>query len=248
LFGGIFLENELRTPAAMFRFVFKMFSEGKAAIPAGGMEQIPRQLADRLSRTSIRTGTRIQKIAHPHLYAENGEKIPYDKLIIATDPHGLLPNLPAHGPAYVNTCNLYFRAESSPLSSNTIALVSKPGSLINNFCVLTEVSPIYLKGDAHLLLVTLKDIPETTNNEELAARVQQELVALTNYPGKLEFLARYDIPQALPVNDMPAYSLPSTQFTLTDDIYLAGDYLLNASLDAAMRSGRLAAQALLNSM
>lgn len=247
-FGGIFLENELRTPAAMFRFVFKMFSEGYAAIPAGGMEQIPRQLADRLSKTTIRTDTRIKRIEAPFLYTESEEQIAFDKLIIATDPHGLMPNLPEHGPAYVHTCNLYFRAERSPLPSNTIALVSKAGSLINNFCVLTEVSPIYLEGDAHLLSVTLKDIPQPGDNADLVASVQREFAELTGYSEQLEFLARYDIPKALPVNDMPAYSLPSTQFTLTNDIYLAGDYLLNASLDAAMRSGRLAAQALLDSL
>ena len=32
-FGGIFLENELTTSSRMFEFVFKMFSEGSAALP-----------------------------------------------------------------------------------------------------------------------------------------------------------------------------------------------------------------------
>ncbi len=35
--AGIFLENELNTSSRMFEFVFKMFSEGQAAIPSRGM-------------------------------------------------------------------------------------------------------------------------------------------------------------------------------------------------------------------
>ena len=43
---GIFLENELTTSSRMFEFVFKMFSEGDTAIPAKGMAEIPKQLAN----------------------------------------------------------------------------------------------------------------------------------------------------------------------------------------------------------
>jgi protoporphyrinogen oxidase len=247
-FGGIFLENDLTTPAAMFRFVFKMFSEGEAAIPARGMEQIAQQLFNKLQKTELRVDTRIKKIEYPYLYTEVGDSIQFDKLIIATDPQTLLPNLRDTVPGYQHTSNLYFRAEPSPLPSNTIALVSKPGSIINNFCVLTEVSPAYASSGGHLLSVTLKDIPAGDQLKNVEDKVVKEFKDLTGYQGSLEYLTRYDIPKALPVNDQPAYSLPHTQFSLTDDIYLAGDYLLNASLDAAMRSGRLAAQALLDSL
>jgi hypothetical protein len=43
-----FLENKLETPNRMFDFVMKMFSEGDAALPALGMEEIPKQLAIQL--------------------------------------------------------------------------------------------------------------------------------------------------------------------------------------------------------
>ncbi|MDX1675707.1 MAG: FAD-dependent oxidoreductase, partial [Longimicrobiales bacterium] len=43
--GGVFLESELVTSSAFFDFVMAMFSAGSAALPAGGMEAIPRQLA-----------------------------------------------------------------------------------------------------------------------------------------------------------------------------------------------------------
>jgi hypothetical protein len=46
-FSRYFLEN-LETPNRMFDFVMKMFSEGDAALPALGMEEIPKQLANQL--------------------------------------------------------------------------------------------------------------------------------------------------------------------------------------------------------
>ncbi|MDB2427481.1 FAD-dependent oxidoreductase, partial [Flavobacteriaceae bacterium] len=50
-FTGIFLENELTTSSRMFEFVFKMFGEGLAVIPQGGMEEISKQLIANLSNT-----------------------------------------------------------------------------------------------------------------------------------------------------------------------------------------------------
>jgi hypothetical protein len=40
-FSQVFSRNKLETPNRMFDFVMKMFSEGDAALPALGMEEIP---------------------------------------------------------------------------------------------------------------------------------------------------------------------------------------------------------------
>ena len=58
-YGGIFLENELRTSSRMFEFTFKMFSEGHATLPARGMGAIPLQLAHRLPPQTIRIDSAI---------------------------------------------------------------------------------------------------------------------------------------------------------------------------------------------
>ena len=44
-FGGVFLERHLDTSAAVFQFTFAMFAMGRACLPRGGMEAIPKQLA-----------------------------------------------------------------------------------------------------------------------------------------------------------------------------------------------------------
>ena len=246
-FGGIFLENELKTSASMFQFVFKMFAEGEAAIPAAGIGAIPTQLASKLEKSEIRLNTRVKQIQGNDIQLENGESITFDKLIIATDPAPLLPNLAGQACTYVNTCNLYYSANESPLNSNLIALVSNENSRINNFCVLSDVASSYAKQGS-LVSVTLKDIPAPGTEDPFYEEIAQEIKALTGTQANLEFLHRIDIPKALPINEDLAYTVQNTQLTLTNDIYLAGDYLLNASLDAAMRSGRLAAQAMMDSI
>lgn len=247
-FGGIFLENELRTSSTMFRFVFKMFSEGKALIPAGGMEAIPQQLQHQLSQTSFHFNTKIKTLKGNSLLTESGNKFDFNKLIIATDPAGIVPGLKGQAQTYVSTSNLYFWSETSPLKSNKIALVADPRSRINNFCVLSDIAKTYAPKAKHLLSVTLKETPEEAIPAGFYQEIAEEVQQLTKSNSPLHFLKRYDIPKALPINEDLQYSLPYTQFTLTNDIYLAGDYLLNASLDAAMRSGRLAASAMLDSL
>jgi hypothetical protein len=43
------------------------------------------------------------------------------------------------------------------------------------------------------------------------------------------------------------YTIAFTETKITDHVFLAGDYLLNGSINAAMTSGRLAAEAVIHS-
>ena len=60
--GGVFLDRQLQTSSRMCEFVFRMFSTGDAAVPAGGMGEIPRQLAARLPADVIKTRSRVNSI------------------------------------------------------------------------------------------------------------------------------------------------------------------------------------------
>lgn len=244
-FGGIFLENELRTPAAMFRFVFKMFSEGEAAIPAEGMAEIAYQLRGALERTRIRYNCRVQSAEGSELILDGGERLSFDRLIIATDPYSLLRGLKGQMLAYTPTTNLYYKARRSPLRSPLIGLVADTDNPINNFCALTDVSPHYAPAGFTLLSVSLKEGPAPVDVEKKTARALSDLTGLAE--GEFEFVARYDIRRALPALDDLHYDLQPTQTRLTENVFTAGDHLLNASLDAAMRTGRRAAEAVIQS-
>jgi phytoene dehydrogenase-like protein len=233
-FGGIFLENELQTPASMFCFVFKMFGKGYAAIPDRGMEQVIAQLQAGLPHTIFRYNTRVSQVLNDHLLTTNGERLDFDKVIIATPPEALVPGLQGQQRAFRSTYNLYFSANFSPIQAPVIALVADADNPINSFCVLSEVSKSYAPKGKTLISVTLK-----ANTDAAPATIAEAIKILVKRPDLvLEHLASYHIPQALPVVEELRYEIPSTQYALTDRIILAGDHLLNPSLDAAMRSGR----------
>ena len=82
--------------------------------------------------------------------------------------------------------------------------------------------------------------------EELADAIQQELKQL-GIP-VIRFLRQYYIKKALPVIEPPVMNPPRERLKVQDGVFRAGDYLLYPSLNAAMHSGEMAAEALLASL
>ncbi len=233
-FGGIFLENDLSTPATMFRFVFKMFGKGYAAIPAKGMEELVKQLQAALQQTTFRFNTPVQEIQENYLITSNGERLEFDRVIVTGNPTNLIPGLRGQTQAYRGTYNLYFSANFSPLQAPLIGLITDADNPINSFCVLSEVSAAYAPAGKVLISVSLKSdtiaTPETVNAALKKVLNRADL--------ELTHLKTFHIPESLPIVEELRYAIPSTQYALNNGIILAGDQLLNASLDAAMRSGR----------
>lgn len=244
-FAGIFLEQELHTPAAFFRFVYKMFAEGSAALPAAGMEAIPRQLAAQLTRTTFQYQRRVAAVEDGQLRLDDGTTQAFDALILACAPQGLLPQLVQSPLRWNGTTCLYFHSAAGVYPERWIALVADADSPVNNFCNLRAVAPTYAPTGS-LLSVTLKAF---SPDEAVVDRVRADLRRYLRQPSlSLDLLGRYDIQQALP--DLPAvyYEQYPQQTRLTNTIFLAGDHQLNGSLDAAMRSGRNAALAVLEAV
>lgn len=245
-FGGIFLENELKTPAAMLRFVFKMFAEGEAAVPNGGMEAIPKALRAELQKTQFRFQTQAEAILDNRIRTQNGEDIPFDALIVATNPAHLLPRLAGAATTHHATTTLYYRSKGQVLPARLIGLVESPEYMVNNFCELAPLESGYSPMGEQLVSVTLKDIPSSANAEEAVANELRQIAGHNGW--SLTPIARYDIPKALPQLDHLTYDIQPTESRLTEQVFLAGDHLLFGSLDAAMRSGRRAAEGVLEAL
>ncbi|MFT5596247.1 MAG: phytoene dehydrogenase-like protein [Flammeovirgaceae bacterium] len=238
-FGGIFLERELETDAAMFRFVFRNFAKGSACIPAKGMGEIPKQLKSKLQSTEIRLNTKVSKVNNdPSIELEDDSTVKAKKIIIACNPDHLLAQLDHHI-SWNRTTTMYFSGDKSlPSMNDTIGLDARVNSSINNFARHDEVVPNCAPSDKSLWSVTVRG--NQTHQE-----VKQDLVNLLKVKeSQLKFLKQYNINHALPVVDRPALNLPAEQTQVTQHVHLAGDYLTNASIDGAMRAGESAAQAI----
>jgi len=242
-FSEIFLEKKLETSRRMFRFVLKMFAEGHAAIPAGGIQAIADQLAASLKQTEIRTRTKVEKIESNRIITDQSELL-YDKLIIATNPGPLLKGFAHNKSRFREVCCLYFDADSSAIGKPMLGLVPGNG-IVSNFHYVTDLNAKWAPNGRALLSATVVGPFDNNPETNLEKRAKDELEGYLNT--RLRHLETFYIRQALPVIDDIKYSMQPTATKIQDNIFVAGDHLLNPSLNAAMLSGRLAAAGALTS-
>ncbi|MCS5489651.1 NAD(P)/FAD-dependent oxidoreductase [Algoriphagus limi] len=244
-FRGIFLEKHMNTSSRMFEFVFKMFAIGHAAIPEKGMGEIPAMIREQLSSTQIYFNHPVEEVQGSTIFLKNGEKLEADRIIIAVQPDKVMKQLQGQFAPPQSVINLYFSLQKSFLARPMIGLV--PGDhLVNNIVFMDDVSPAYSKEGKALLSVTV--LESDLDEKELIREVQKELSRISGIKADFfKFIKSYQINYALPhVNDLKN-SIPFTQSKISDQVYLAGDYLLNGSINAAMTSGRIAAEAVIHS-
>ena len=237
-FTGIFLETELQTSSKMFEFIFKMFGEGEAVIPANGIQEIPNQLASKLSQTTIHFGKKVTQIINNQASFEDGTTQQFKYCIVATEASNLIPNLSNSNIPWKSTQTLYFEvAAETVFNRNMIGLLAnQPEALINSVCF------PYTEKTNKLLSVTLVK-PHKHSEFELIAIIKKELKTHFNID-VIKYLKTYTIKKALPKLENISYEIHPTETQLTESIFIAGDTTLNGSLNAAMLSGEIAAKAI----
>lgn len=244
-FSGIFLENKLETSSRMFEFVYKMFGQGDAALPKGGMQAIPKQLSNNLRRTTFKFNTKVATVNDSEIILEDGQKIKSDFTIIATEPSKLVNKLNKKVTEWQSCDTLYFETESRVINKPLIGLIPEKDAVINNIFYHTSLDSD-LKGNKELLSVTVVD-NQNLSSEKLIQHVKTEL---KQYCGidVIKLIKHYKIPMSLPKLQNLQYNLLPSQTRLTDTIFLAGDVQLNGSLNAAMIAGEKAALGVLDNL
>ena len=237
-FTGIFLENELTTSSRMFEFVFKMFGEGLAVLPKGGMEEISKQLVSNLKNTTFQYNTQVTSVSDEEIILHTGDKLVSAATIIATDASKLVKNAPSKNLSWKSCQTLYFTANKRVIEKPMIGLVSKKDSLINNIFYHTSVATHSNNTEELLSVTVVKE--HQLSEEQLIAAVIKQLKEECNIE-HLSFLAIYHIKKALPDLNNIKYEVSPLKTQLSSGIFLAGDVQLNGSLNAAMISGEKAA-------
>jgi phytoene dehydrogenase-like protein len=257
-YGGITLDRSLATSKRVFEYTFKMLSAGPAAVPAAGMGAIPRQLRDRAERAgaTVETGTAVESVAPAADGATlrtAGETLDADAAVVATDPRTArdltgVESIPTDGPGSVT--QFYTLPEHAAIDTGRRIVLNVEDAAPNALVPLSSVAPGYASGDRQLLCATFLDgafDPFAASDEALAERTREAFGAW--YPERaasgLERLATVRVPfaqfaqppgvhETLPGVDAPA-----------GEVYLAGDYTEWSSIQGALRSGRTAAEAVL---
>lgn len=241
-FGGIFLETELATSSRMLELVFRMFSEGRAALPSAGMGMIPQQLAARLPAGTVRLNARVESIGLGEVRLKGGERIPAQAVVLATEAREaarLLPEL--HPPGFHDTACLYYAAPKDPVGKAILILNGEGGGPVDHLCVPSAVAPTYAPAGQALVSATVTGA-SGADEKDLESQVRKHL---TSWFGPevagWKHLRTYLIPLALPARkSLEPAALPVRR---KPGIYLCGDHRETPSLQGAMVSGRRAAEA-----
>ena len=248
-FGGVFLDPELTTSSRMLQFVFRMFAEGDAVLPAEGMGAIPVQLAAHLAPDHVRLQAEVVGLDGALVTLASGERFQARAIIVATAGSaaarlvdGLQPPI-----ARSATC-LYFAATKSPIDEPILVLNADGGGPINNMCVPSLVAKAYAPPGAVLISTTVlgnRGEPDA----ELERAVRSQLTAwFGNDVRQWECLRVYDIPQALP-EVVPRWLPAPDQAGMTHPgLHICGDHTTNPSIQGAMVAGRCAAEAVLGEL
>lgn len=243
-FAGIFLEDDLTTSQRMFNFVMKMFSEGEAALPAFGMEEIPKQLVAMLKENTIVYNTKVSKIDANKIITESGIIYETDTVLIATEATGFAKDyIPSKKTKSHQVTNVYFQAIVAPTKKAVVILnASKNKKWVNNLTVMTNVSKNYAPEGKVLISVSLNGI-QTVDDITLATNMQNELSQwYGNQVMDWKMLKVYRIKYALPNQETVKNDCSNSDIQIADNLFICGDHLLNGSINAAMKTGRVAAE------
>ncbi|MFM9825227.1 NAD(P)/FAD-dependent oxidoreductase [Flavobacterium sp.] len=243
-FSGIFLENDLKTSSNMFDFVMKMFSEGDAAIPELGMEEIPKQLVAMLPENSIQYNVKVTAIENNKIICENGTVLEADKIIIATEAIGLAgAYISKEKQNFHQVTNVYFEAKIAPTKKEVVVLnASTHKKWVTNLTVMSNVSANYAPKGKVLIAISYNGIPNL-DDITLAENMKTELKKwYGNQVDNWKMLKTYRINYALPNQEKVRNEISNLELKINDNLYICGDHLLNGSINAAMKSGRLVAE------
>lgn len=239
-FTGIFLEEDLRTSSRMFEFTFKMFSEGYAALPAAGIGTISEQLAKTLSRCGWRYQCKVSKVGPDEIELSSGEKLPSDATLVTVPIDRISGEIRMRAIGWKSCDNLYFEVSERSFPEDLIGLVAEEEALVNNLYYPFGQT---VDGKPVLSVTVVRD--HDLEGSDLVVAVRRELSTHCDIVAG-NCVRHYRIKQALPDVEELSMSLQTSQ--PLKGVFMAGDYLLNGSLNAAMASGEQAAESLIESL
>jgi phytoene dehydrogenase-like protein len=246
-YGGITLDRSLSSSASVFRYTFKMLSEGATAVPADGMGAIPEQLAERARAADARieTGTRIEGLDGTALDL-GGETVDVDAVVVATDPREAERLTGVGAPEEARACVTQYVsiAGHDALDTGKRIVLNAADDRPNTVAPMSAVAPEYAPADRELLSATFLGTQEA-DDDALFEDVVGSLASW--YPehrfddaerlhtDRVEF-AQFAQPPGFR-DDLPTVREPA------GDVYLAGDFTRWSSIQGALDSGRAAAEA-----
>ena len=226
------LEN-IAAPAGLE--IIKSFISGKPGLPTAGAGGLSKLLADQIG--DLRLGVTVNSISRGRLVTNQGE-IAASAIIVATDSTTSAQLLDISSvPKMAGCTTWYHSAESAPVEHGQLIVDGENHGPVIDTLVISNFIPEYAPVGKVLISATT----DTGVTESEVRRHLSNLYSCENRDWQL--IAKYEIPASLPIS-AKAITQP-IQSCVADGIYLAGDAQVGPSQNGALKSGRLAAMAVL---
>jgi phytoene dehydrogenase-like protein len=208
----------------------QQFLYGNAAIPSGGIQAIPDQMASSLPTDKLKLNQEIVAISPTSVTLKSGEIIEGDAVILAVDLPVAAKILGVQTPQTLASRTFYFSTKKAATEPALLRLVGEEHLL--HYTCLSDVNPGLAPAGKALYSVTSL---QNSTEKGVKAALEKQLLGQ-----KLSFIHSFDIPHSLQKVD--AYEAVKKA---ANGIILAGDYLEFPSLQGALHSGRKAAEEIL---
>jgi phytoene dehydrogenase-like protein len=246
-YGGVFLSRSLSTSSRVFRFTFRMLATGKTVVPARGMGEIPKQLATHLPIGTIRLNSPVDFLLRDGDRAagvKTGcEEHEADAIVVATEAPvaGELTGETVPEGTVGEVC-LYYET-SGVGSGKKILLNAEEDAFVNNAVEISGISERYAPPGRNLLYaVALSGL--NLPDDELYRRGIEDLSEW--YPdADFQPLTLRRIPYGQFAQPPGIHETLPQNRTATPNLFLAGEYTEDSSINGSMLSGEKAARGVL---
>lgn len=233
---GVFLADPSLVDAETGRSIITSFISGKPGLPAAGAGCLTQILASRVK--DIECGIQVNSIDGLSLVTSRGV-VSARAIVIATDQTTAAQILDIDEVGQSASCTTWYHSTRDPNKYDAVLRVDglSRGPVVNSIAMsrlLAEASP---PG------VTLFSSTTVAHASESEVRRHLAIMWGVDTAG-WEFVAKYEIKNALPLTSPGESSIPPLQ--LAPGVWRAGDYLSAPSQNGALACGRLAALEVIN--
>ena len=247
-FSGVLLEQDMSSSRRFTDLMFRMFARGRSAVPAGGMQRLPEQLAGRLPAGTVQLDTAVLRIGGTYAETRDGF-VPARAVVVATDPvtAGVMLPTAVPTPPLRGVTTVYHAAPPFPEATGQLLLDADRSPVANSIAI-SRAAPEYAPPDRVLVSTSVVHGADIDDFDGPLLRGALARLHSTD-TSSWEVVAVYDLPHALP--GMPAPHPLRKPVRVSSDgetVYVAGDHRDTSSLQGALVSGRRAAAAVLHDL
>ena len=240
-FSGVFLENQLRTKMNKFQEVFKSFTDGNVFIPSDGINSLAQQIAKNIPKKNIILGKEVVSISNDNIvttidkskYSAKIIVIAADKLNFEHLAYRKKRNLIASN--FNKSKTLYFSIDDNPeLKKFYLYLNGSNEGIINNLIFLS--SEKYPQGKIITSITIFKSLD--LQQDMLAKKVIKELKLM--FEDKIK---NHNLIEVFSIKELINNSINHEyNLCISNNLYFCGEHCGVASLNTALKTGRLAAE------